>query len=250
MSRSPRPGVLAIDLGTSSVKALVVDQRGEIAGRGGATYPTHHPSPGYDEQEVDDWLDATITATSAARLFAPDIEIHAVSVTGQMHGTVLFDEHNQALGRAIVWSDRRAVDDLETLEQSLPADLRRRIGGPLATGYQIASLRWLRKHEQRVWSRIRKILLPGGCPAHDNPSRRWRLLRADLASDHRRRDRRPDPDIRPHRHLRVRRRPDRGPHPWLDHPSGRSRMAPPADNGRHAESGACRALSRDPADLP
>ncbi|MBA2246772.1 MAG: xylulokinase [Chloroflexia bacterium] len=160
MSRSPRPGVLAIDLGTSSVKALVVDQRGEIAGRGGATYPTHHPSPGFDEQEVDDWLDATITATSAARRFAPDVEIHAVSVTGQMHGTVLFDEHNQALGRAIVWSDRRAVDDLETLEQSLPADLRRRIGGPLATGYQIASLHWLRQHQQRVWSRIRKILLP------------------------------------------------------------------------------------------
>ena len=160
MFPAPRPGVLAIDLGTSSVKALVVNQRGEIIGRGSATYPTHHPAPGFDEQEVDDWLEATITATSAARRFARDIEIHAVSVTGQMHGTVLFDAHNRPLGRAIVWSDLRVADDLEALEQALPADLRSRIGGPVATGYQIASLHWLRRHRPRVWSEIGKVLLP------------------------------------------------------------------------------------------
>ena len=160
MSRAPRPGVLAIDLGTSSVKALVVDQRGEIIGRGGATYPTHHPSPGFDEQEVDDWFDATIAATATARRFARDIAIQAVSVTGQMHGTVLFDEHNQSLGHAIVWSDLRAADDLDTLEQALPDDLRSRIGGPVATGYQVASLHWLRRHRPRAWARIRKVLLP------------------------------------------------------------------------------------------
>ncbi len=160
MSRSPRPAVLAIDLGTSSVKTLIVDLRGEIIGRGGATYPTQHPSPGFDEQEVDDWLEATITATSAARRFAPDVDIHAVSVTGQMHGTVLLDEQNQPLGRAIVWSDLRAADDLDALERAMPSDLRSRIGGPLATGYQIASLHWLRQHRRREWSRIRKVLLP------------------------------------------------------------------------------------------
>lgn len=160
MTRSPRPGVLAIDLGTSSVKALVTDRRGEIIGRGGASYPTQHPSPAFDEQDVDDWLEATIAATSAARRFAPDIEIHAVSVTGQMHGTVLFDEQNQSLGRAIVWSDLRAANDLDALERSLPADFRTRIGGPIATGYQIASLHWLRQHRRHVWTRIRKILLP------------------------------------------------------------------------------------------
>lgn len=153
-------GVLAIDLGTSSVKVLVVDRRGQVVGRGGASYPTQHPFPGFDEQEVDDWLEATITATTAARRFAPGIEIHAVTVTGQMHGTVLFDERNRSLGRAIVWSDRRATDELTDLERTLPPDLPSRIGGPLANGYQVTTLSWIRRHRQRTWSRIRKVLLP------------------------------------------------------------------------------------------
>jgi len=160
MPSSSGVGVLAIDLGTSSVKTLIADRRGRIVGRGSATYPTQHPSPGFDEQEVDDWLEASIAATSAARRFAPGIEIHAVSVTGQMHGTVLFDEQDRSLGRAIVWSDRRAAYDLDDLEQDLPSDLRSRIGGSLATGYQALTLNWIHQHQPRVWSRIRRVLLP------------------------------------------------------------------------------------------
>lgn len=153
-------GLLAIDLGTSSVKTLVLDQHGHIAGRGQASYPTLHPRPSYDEQLLDDWLQATISAATSARRFAPNLEIQGVTVTGQMHGTVLFDRAAQPIGQAIIWSDRRSAGDIDRLAESLGPDLAERIGGPLAPGYQAVTLAWLRDHRPETWSRIDKILLP------------------------------------------------------------------------------------------
>ncbi len=153
-------GILAIDLGTSSVKALVLDRHGRVAGRGQATYPTLHPHPAHDEQHLDDWLQATITAADSARRFAPHLEIHAVAVSGQMHGTVLVDRAARPIGPAIIWSDRRTSEDIDALAGTLGANLASRIGGPLASGYQAATLAWLRVHRPQEWSRIDKILLP------------------------------------------------------------------------------------------
>lgn len=153
-------GLLAIDLGTSSVKTLVLDQHGHIVGRGRASYPTLHPRPSHDEQLLDDWLQATISATTSARRFAPNLDIQGVAVTGQMHGTVLFDQRALPIGPAIIWSDRRASEDIDALAGMLGPGLAERIGGPLAPGYQAATLAWLRVHRPETWSRIDKILLP------------------------------------------------------------------------------------------
>lgn len=153
-------GLLAIDLGTSSVKTLVLDQHGHIAGRGRGSYPTLHPRPSHDEQRLDDWLQATISAATSARRFAPNLEIQGVTVTGQMHGTVLFDKAAQLIGQAIIWSDRRAAGDIDRLAGLLGPDLAERIGGPLAPGYQAVTLAWLRMHRPDAWRRIDRILLP------------------------------------------------------------------------------------------
>ncbi|HEV2066016.1 MAG TPA: FGGY family carbohydrate kinase, partial [Thermomicrobiales bacterium] len=119
--------ILAIDLGTSSVKTLVLDQHGRVAGRGQASYPTLHPRPLHDEQHLDDWIEATVSAAASARRFAPHLTIRAIAVTGQMHGTVLFDRADQPVGPAIIWSDRRAAADIDGLAGSLGADLHGRI---------------------------------------------------------------------------------------------------------------------------
>lgn len=153
-------GLLAIDLGTSSVKTLVLDQHGHIAGRGRASYPTLHPRPSHDEQLLDDWLQATISAAVSARRFAPNLNIQGVAVTGQMHGTVLFDRSARPIGPAIIWSDRRAAGDVGALAGTLGPDLAERIGGPLGPGYQAATLAWLHVHRPDIWGRIDKILLP------------------------------------------------------------------------------------------
>jgi len=155
-----RDAILAIDLGTSSVKTLVLDRHGRVAGRGQASYPTLHPQPLHDEQRLDDWLEATISATASARRFSPHLAIGAIAVTGQMHGTVLFDRAGQPVGPAIIWSDRRAAADIERLAGSLGPNLAERIGGPLAPGYQAATLDWLRAHRPGMWTKIDKVLLP------------------------------------------------------------------------------------------
>lgn len=160
MTARPDQGVLAIDLGTSSVKTLVLDQHGQVIGRGQASYPTLHPHPSHDEQYLDDWLQAAISAAGSAQRFAPHLDVRAVAVTGQMHGTVLFDRAGQSIGPAIIWSDRRASGDIDALAAAFGRDLAERIGGPLAAGYQSATLAWLRVHRPVEWSRIGKILLP------------------------------------------------------------------------------------------
>ena len=116
---------LGIDLGTSSLKALVLDVDGGIVGRASASYTMATPQPGWSEADPEDWWQA---AGTAARQAAGDhaTEIAAVGVSGQMHGVVLSDDIGQPLRPAILWSDgrtRRQLDDYRTLSE----DLRRKL---------------------------------------------------------------------------------------------------------------------------
>lgn len=161
------PGtVLAIDLGTSSVKVLIVGPTGEVLGWGQAAYPTIQARPDQDEQHLEDWLDGISQATAAARRFTPNSTIEAIAVTGQMHGTVMYDANGLALHTAVIWSDRRAAallpQVLETLGPSLPST----IGGPLATGYMAVTLAWFQQHRPQVWEHIRRVALPADAIVH------------------------------------------------------------------------------------
>ena len=113
---------LGVDLGTSSVKAIIVDSAGKVVGQGSAGYPIHHPQPTHAEQAPEAWWDATIQAVRQAIASLSDSHaIVALSVTGQMHGTVLLDETAQLLGPAIIWPDQRshAESILRRLSRSL-----------------------------------------------------------------------------------------------------------------------------------
>lgn len=158
--RTADDAILAIDLGTSSVKALILSSHGSILGRGQASYPTSHPRPGFDEQHVDDWLQAIIAATASARRFAPLATIQGLVITGQMHGTVMLDQFGMPLHPAIIWSDRRALGMLPDLQARLGPGLPFTIGGPLGTGYLALSLTWIRAHRPHLWSEITRVALP------------------------------------------------------------------------------------------
>ena len=155
-----RGAILAIDLGTSSAKALIVGVDGAVLGRGQASYPTLHQREGHDEQRVDDWLDAIATAIAGARRFATGTSIEALAITGQMHGTVLIDRHRLALQAGVIWSDHRTASLVEPFRQRLGDDLPITIGGPLGTGYQALTLAWFRANRPQVWERIAHVLLP------------------------------------------------------------------------------------------
>lgn len=158
--RSADEAILAIDLGTSSVKALILSRRGTILGRGQETYSTSHPRVGFDEQHIDDWLQGIVAASAGARRFAPLASIQAIAVTGQMHGTVMLDRYGMPLHPAIIWSDRRASDLLPGIQARLGPLLPIKIGGPLATGYVALSLAWIRERRPNLWDEIAHTVLP------------------------------------------------------------------------------------------
>lgn len=155
------PLLIAIDLGTSSVKVILVTTDGEIVGRGSADYSIHHPHPQHAEQDPRDWWAAVVQAVRAA--VSPDqaARAAAIGLSGQMHGTVLLDHTGDLLAPAIIWPDQRSQAEVQAITETLGAErLIDLAGSPVATGFQAATIAWLRRHQPDLWGRIGQILLP------------------------------------------------------------------------------------------
>ncbi|TMF30733.1 MAG: xylulokinase [Chloroflexi bacterium] len=149
---------LGIDLGTSSLKALVLDVDGTIVGTGSASYVMSTPQPGWAESDPQGWWDAAATAVhEAAGEHAS--EIAAVGLCGQMHGVVLSDDAGEPLRAAILWADTRARRQLEAYT-ALSAERRRQLANPPATGMAGPTLLWLRENERELYRRAHWALQP------------------------------------------------------------------------------------------
>ena len=123
---------LGIDVGTSALKALVLDVDGSIIGSETVPYPLATPQPGWVESNPQAWWEAAgIAVPGAAGRHAP--EIAAIGLCGQMHGVVLSDDAGQALRPAILWADSRTRRQLDAYGE-LSAALRRKLANPVATG--------------------------------------------------------------------------------------------------------------------
>ena len=116
--------VLGIDIGSQSLKALVLSDSMRVLGSGSVPYAPHYPQPGWAEQHPQLWLDALGPAIGAA-LRAAELrpsDIAGLAVCGQLDGCVTTDAANDPLGPAIIWMDRRADDVLRDLDQRLIAE--------------------------------------------------------------------------------------------------------------------------------
>jgi xylulokinase len=149
---------LGIDLGTSSLKALVLDVDGSTVGTGSAAYPIATPQPGWAESDPEDWWRA---AGSAVREATGEhaSEVAAIGLCGQMHGVVLSDDDGGPLRPAILWADGRSRRQLENY-QALSAELRRKLANPPATGMAGPTLLWLRDNERPDYRRAHWALQP------------------------------------------------------------------------------------------
>ena len=142
------PAVLAIDLGTGSIKALLIDRQCSVLGSASASYPVDRPRDGWAEQSPDDWWNATADAVRGAVAAAGDVSLDAIGLSGQMHGTVLIDSAGRPVRPAIIWEDRRSAKQVEALTEKIgAAQLIDICGSPIATGFQAATLAWLVEHE-------------------------------------------------------------------------------------------------------
>jgi xylulokinase len=153
---------LGIDLGTSSVKALVVDTEGTVRGTGSAEYPTLRPHPGWAEQDPAAWWQATTTAVQQAAGWAgPGLTIAGVGFSGQMHGAVFLGERDEPIGGAIIWADQRSARQAAEITANVGAEhLIDIAGSPLMTGFMAATAVWMREEKSSVWWRTKRILSP------------------------------------------------------------------------------------------
>lgn len=155
--------LLGIDIGTSSAKAVLVTADGEALGRGQASYPLIRSGAGWVEQDPEAWWRAVGEAIRAALkgVAACGRSIRGVGLSGQMHGTVLLDGRMRPLRQAVIWPDTRSRAEVREIEEIVGRDrLISLTGSPAATGFQAATLRWIKAHEPDMWREARYILLP------------------------------------------------------------------------------------------
>ena len=152
---------LGIDLGTSGVKVLLLDDAHSVIAVADAPLQVSRPQPLWSEQHPHQWWDALEAAMRQLHTLAPQAlpAVRAIGLSGQMHGAVLLDATGEVLRPAILWNDGRAADACGELEAAVPAS--RRITGNLAMpGFTAPKLLWLRRHEPQVFAATRTVLLP------------------------------------------------------------------------------------------
>ena len=149
---------LGIDIGTSGVKAVVLDEHGSVVGQGTAALTVQRPHPLWSEQDPDAWWKATIAAVQA---IDPSVRrsVRGVGLAGQMHGATLLDADDRPLRPAILWNDGRCFAECEALERAVP-DLRTISGNIAMPGFTAPKLLWVREHEPEVFAKIATVLLP------------------------------------------------------------------------------------------
>ena len=150
--------LLGLDLGTGSVKALLLDRDGAARGEGSAPYPVRAPWPGWAESSPEDWWGAVREATRAA-VGPRGAEVAALGLSGQMHGLVLVGGEGSPLRPAVLWADARSAEGVAAY-RGLDGETLRRLANPPAVGMAGPSLLWLRDHEPEVYASARWALQP------------------------------------------------------------------------------------------
>src|SRR5256885_3498168 len=152
---------LGIDLGTSEVKVLLVDESGGLAGSAGSPLEVQRPHPRWPAQSAEGWWEATLGANEGLRRGHPErlAAVRGVGLSGQMHGATLLDTQDRPLRPAILWNDARSGEECEELVTRVPATSA--ITGNLAMpGFTAPKLIWVAKHEPEVFVRVATVLLP------------------------------------------------------------------------------------------
>ena len=160
---------LGIDIGTSELKALIINTRGEIVASQHATLSVQRPHPHWAEQDPERWWQACTEVLAGLRQHSPEAwaAIRAIGLSGQMHGAVLLDAQGQVLRPCILWNDTRSAPQCDELRKRSP-QMMEISGNMIMPGFTAPKLRWVAQHEPEIFSRIDKVLLP-------KDYLRWRL---------------------------------------------------------------------------
>lgn len=150
---------IGIDLGTSGVKVILLDEQQAIVAITQRSLSISRPHSLWSEQNPEDWWQATDEAISELALLHKLSDVKAIGLAGQMHGAVLLDKQDHILRPAILWNDGRSEKECVELEQAV-RDSRKITGNLMMPGFTAPKLRWVAKYQPSVFSEIAKVLLP------------------------------------------------------------------------------------------
>jgi len=150
---------LGIDLGTSAIKLLVIDESNSVLAESNISLEVSRPQPLWSEQEPDEWWRSLLKGIEDLKSQTSLSYLKGIGLSGQMHGAVLLDKKGEVLRPAILWNDGRSGKECLELEDAAP-DLHRITGNLAMPGFTAPKLLWIRKNEPEIFNRIRTVLLP------------------------------------------------------------------------------------------
>ena len=152
---------IGIDLGTSSVKLLLMDDNGKVRNIVSREYPLFFPHPGWSEQRPQDWYKESIEGVKELLQGFDAKEVAGISFGGQMHGLVALDEKDEVIRPAILWNDGRTTKECDYLNQTIGKEKLSEYTANIAfTGFTAPKILWMRENEPENFKRIKKIMLP------------------------------------------------------------------------------------------
>lgn len=154
--------VLGIDLGTSSLKGLLMNEKGEVCASASSEYPLIHPASGFSEQDPNEWLQACEIVFDRLREAVPDFseQLAGISFSGQMHSLVVLDESHKVLRNAILWNDVRTTAQCQEIMDSFGSELLAITKNIALEGFTLPKILWLQEQEPETWTKVRHMMLP------------------------------------------------------------------------------------------
>ena len=152
---------LGIDIGTSEVKIVLIDDAQRVVGQAHSAVPISRPQPLWSEQDPADWWHATVDALARLRAAHPTAyaATRSIGLSGHMHGATLLDANDRVLRPAILWNDGRSHAQCAELEARVPES--RHITGNIAMpGFTAPKLMWVEQHEPEIFRKTARVLLP------------------------------------------------------------------------------------------
>ena len=152
---------IGVDLGTSAVKLLLMDEKGNIKKIVSKEYKLYFPHPGWSEQKPEDWFKQVIIGIKELISEGNKESVAGISFGGQMHGLVLFDDKDNVIRPAILWNDGRTKEETDYLNNVIGKDKLSEYTSNIAfTGFTAPKILWVRKNEPDNFKKINKIMLP------------------------------------------------------------------------------------------
>ncbi len=154
--------LLGIDVGTGGSRAVVIDETGHIVASATVEHvPFASPETGWAEQDPNDWWGASAEAIRTVLTKVGADEVKSIGLSGQMHGAVLLDEHDEVLRPALIWCDQRSAAQCEHLTNEIGAEqLISLTCNPALTGFTLPKMLWVRDNEPATWAKVKTVLLP------------------------------------------------------------------------------------------